>query len=77
MQTKHRGEATTGEAMVARLQSIILEGAKLIAFEGDESLYSTPSDRFFMVNGDGLRPVTADEARRFVDSIFQRLGGCA
>ena len=77
MRAKHRNDLSVGEAMVERLQSIILDGAKLVAFEKDVSLYSTPSKRFFLLDGDGLRPVTEGEATGFVDSIFQRLGGHA
>lgn len=65
MRITHRGSETVGEALIHRLQSIILSGATLVAVKGDESLYSTPSGRFFVVAGDNLRPVTKDEAEGF------------
>lgn len=64
---KHRRPGDlVGDQVVARLQSIMIDGATLVASgEGDDRLYCTPSNRFFVVAGNDLRPVTEAEAIAF------------
>jgi hypothetical protein len=60
---KHR---EPGDQVVERLQSIMIEGAKLVATgEGNDQLYRTPAGRYFVIAGDGLQPVTEAEAFAF------------
>ena len=54
-----------GDQVVERLQSIIIEGATLVATGADDRLYRTPAGRFFVTTGGELRPVTKAEALAF------------
>ena len=65
MQAKHRNDLTVGELVIERLRAMILEGATLVAGRGESRLYVTPADRYFIDDGDGLHPVTRDEAESF------------
>ena len=51
-----------GDRLIARLQSIMLEGALLVAKGADGDLYKTPADRYFVFTGGGLRPITQGDA---------------
>jgi hypothetical protein len=59
--TKHR-ITRPGDRMIERLQSIMLEGATLVATVADVDLYATPSGRFFTFAGGDLRPITQGDA---------------
>ena len=58
---KHR-ITRPGELLIERLQSIILEGATLVATVADADLYATPSGRYFVFTGGDLRPITQSDA---------------
>ncbi len=63
---KHR---EPGDQVVERLRSIIIEGATLVAGEGDDGLYRTPAGRYFTIAGGELRPVTEAEAIAFRGNV--------
>lgn len=60
-EAKHR-VTRPADRLIDRLQSIMINGATLVATVGDVGLYETPAGRFFTFSGDDLRPVTQGEA---------------
>jgi len=64
--TERIAHRNPGDQVVERLQSIMIEGATLVATgEGADLLYRTPAGRYFVTTGGQLRPVTEAEAIAF------------
>jgi len=67
--TERTRHGDPGDQVVERLRSIIIEGATLVAGEGDDGLYRTPAGRYFTIAGGELRPVTEAEAIAFRGNV--------
>ena len=63
-EAKHR-ITRPADRLIDRLQSIMINGATLVAEVTDVGLYETPAGRYFTFDGSDLRPVTQGDALAF------------